>query len=210
MTMFTSLNANLPVTTRALIGFVDFTGAHKLQILLGVAVAVFIGIVGFRQPAARYRLDRLMLRMPVLGPVNLMNEMARFSQTMALLIHAGLPLPNVLDMAQQTTGNRVMRDAVSGVKKRLIQGEGLAAPMSENTLFPRLLVQMVKVGEESGNMESTLNVVAESYETEAQDKLSGLISMIEPTMTIIMGLMVAFIALSVITPMYSILSSVGH
>jgi type IV pilus assembly protein PilC len=104
----------------------------------------------------------------------------------------------------------VMRDALATVKQRLIQGEGLAAPMSENRLFPRLLVQMVKVGEESGSLESTLKVVAESYEAEAQDRLSGLISMIEPTMTIIMGLMVAFIALSVITPMYSILSSVGH
>jgi type IV pilus assembly protein PilC len=112
-----------------------------------------------------------------------------------------------MNIAQQTTSNRVICKALSEVRQGLVQGQGISAPMLENKLFPRLLVQMVRVGEETGNLESTLNIVAESYETEANDKLSGLIAMIEPAMTVGLGLLVAFVALSVISPMYSILSS---
>ena len=209
MTLFTSLEADLPITTRLLLGVIDFTTSHELHILLGIVAVIFIAIVGFRQPAIRYQLDRLLLTMPILGPVNLMNEMARFSQTTSLLIHSGLDLPSIMNIAQQTTGNRVMGEALSKVRQGLVQGEGLSAPMLENKVFPRLLVQMVKVGEETGNMEATLNIVAESYENEANDKLSGLIAMIEPTVTICLGILVAFIALSVISPMYSILSAVN-
>ncbi len=208
-TMFTSMGADLPLTTKLLIGIIGFAASYKLHILVAIVVLVVIAIAGFRQPAVRYKLDRLLLTVPILGPVNLMNEMAHFSQTTSLLIHAGLSLPDIMNIAQQTSGNRVMCEALSKVRQGLVQGEGISAPMLENKLFPRLLVQMVRVGEETGNLESTLNIVAESYETEANDKLSGLIAMIEPTMTVGLGLLVAFVALSVISPMYSILSSFG-
>jgi type IV pilus assembly protein PilC len=172
----------------------------------GLGVVLLAAFVSLRQPAVRYRFDHFLITMPVLGPVNLMNEMSRFSQTMSLLVRAGLPLPSTMDMAQRTSGNRVVRESLSKVKHSLMEGKGLSGPMFEDKIFPRLLAQMVKVGEETGNLESTMGVVADHYETEANDKLNGLIAMIEPTMTIALGLAVAFIAVSVITPMYSLLS----
>ena len=207
MTMFTSMDAELPLTTKLLIGMMGFIDAYKLHLLVGLGVVIFVGIIFFRQPPVRYQLDRLMLTVPLIGPVNLMNEMSRFSQTIALLIHAGLPLPDIIDMTRQTSGNRVMQNALVHVQRDLVQGEGLSGPMSKHKIFPRLLVQMVMVGEESGNLESTLNLVATSYESEADDRLSGLIALIEPAMTVGLALMVAFIALSVISPMYSILGT---
>jgi len=208
-TMFTSMDAELPITTKMLIGFMDFVTAYKLHLLAGIGAAVFAAIICFKQPATRYHLDRWLLAMPIIGPVNSMNEMSRFSQIVALLLHAGLPLPDIIGMVRQTSSNRVMQEALTKVQHELIQGEGLSGPMSKNKIFPRLLVQMIMVGEESGNMESTLGIVADSYESEADDRLSGMIALIEPVMTIALGLTVAFIALSVISPMYSIMGAFG-
>jgi type IV pilus assembly protein PilC len=95
------------------------------------------------------------------------------------------------------------------VRTGLLEGEGLSGPMSRNKVFPSLLVQMVRVGEESGKLGSTLSTVASSYEAEADDKISGLISMIEPVMTVGLALIIGFIALSVITPMYSMTGKFG-
>jgi len=209
ITMFSSMDAELPAVTKLLIGLLGFTDKYKVFLLIGIIAIIFVGILSLKQPPVRYQVDKWMLTVPVLGPVNLMNEMARFSQTIALLLHAGLPLPDIIDMTRQITNNRVLQDALGKVQRDLVQGEGLSGPMTKHKLFPPLLVQMVMVGEESGNLESTLSVVANSYETEADDRLSGLIALIEPAMTIGLALMVAFIALAVITPMYSIMGSVN-
>ena len=207
ITMFSSMDTELPLVTKLLIFVLNFVESYKLYLLAGAGLVVFAGVASFKQPSVRYQIDRWLLTVPILGPVNLMNEMARFSQTIALLIHAGLPLPDIIDMTRQITSNRVFQEALGKVQRDLVQGEGLSGPMTKHKLFPPLLVQMVMVGEESGNLESTLGVVANSYETEADDRLSGLIALIEPAMTIGLALMVAFIALAVITPMYSIMGS---
>ena len=145
-----------------------------------------------------------MLKAPVIGNAKLKGEMARFSRTLALMSHAGLPLPETIAAARQTSSNMVIKESLAKVRTGLIQGEGLSGPMSRDKTFPNLLVQMVMVGEESGKLESTLDTVARSYETEADEAISGMVSMIEPVMTIVLGIAVAFIALSVIMPMYSI------
>lgn len=205
MTMFTSLGAELPITTKILVGFMDFIESYKLFVLVGIVALVFAVIVSLRQEPVRYQLDRLMITAPVIGTVNIMNEMSRFSRTITLLLHAGLPLPDIINMARDTSSNRLIREALGQVQSDLVQGEGLSIPMGKHKLFPKLLVQMVMVGEESGNLESTMNIVADNYESEADDKIGGLIALIEPTMTIGLALMVGFIAISVISPMYSIM-----
>ena len=205
MDMFTSLGADLPITTKLLVAFMGIVDSYKLYILIGMVVIVIAVIFSLRQEKARYYLDHFMIKVPVLGQVNLMNEMARFSQTITLLLHAGLPLPDIINMTQRISSNRVIQEALGQVQNDLVQGEGLSAPMGKHSLFPRLLVQMVMVGEESGNLESTMSIIADNYQREADDKISSLISLIEPAMTIGLALVVAFIAISVISPMYSIM-----
>jgi len=100
----------------------------------------------------------------------------------------------------------VIKESLAKVRTGLIQGEGLSGPMSRDKTFPNLLVQMVMVGEESGKLESTLDTVARSYETEADEAINGMMAMIEPVMTLALGLIVGFIAISVILPMYSMTS----
>jgi type IV pilus assembly protein PilC len=125
-----------------------------------------------------------------------------------MLLKAGLRLPQVIDIARQTTRNRIIRQALSDVRDRLVQGEGLAQPMADIVLFPRLLVEMVVVGEKTGAMDSTLATLADFYERRVDRKIDTLIAMIEPVLTVIIGLIVVFIALSMITPLYSILRSI--
>lgn len=203
MDTLTAMDVPLPLTTRMLMGFTDFTSGNILPLFGGIGLAVLVAVLYIRRPSGRYKLDRLLLAVPVVGKANLMVEMARFGRTLALLVRVGLPLPEILEMARRTSGNLVVKDALADVRTQLIQGEGLSGPMSKNKLFPRLLVQMVTVGEESGKLESTLETAAISYEAEADEKISGMISMIEPTMTIVLAVIIGFIALSVITPMYS-------
>lgn len=202
--MFTAMDVELPITTRIMIGATNFFSANILFLAMGAVLAGLGAYLYVRRPAGRHQFHRLLLALPVIGKANLMGEMARFSRTLALLIHAGLPLPEILELTRRTSGNMVVKEALNRVRTGLVQGDGLSGPMSNDKIFPRLLVQMIVVGEESGRLESTLDTVAAAYETEADDRISGMVSMIEPAMTLFLAVIIALIALSVITPMYSL------
>ncbi len=123
------------------------------------------------------------------------------------MLKAGLRLPQTLDIGIETLGNRTVRQALKEVREDLVQGQRFSQPLAANDLFPRLLVEMVSVGEKTGTLDSALATVADYYERRVDQKIDMLISMIEPLLTVAIGLVVLFIALSMITPLYSILSS---
>jgi type IV pilus assembly protein PilC len=148
-----------------------------------------------------------MLKIPVIGTIVTERSMQYFCQTTAMLLQAGLRLPMIMDIIILTNRNRIIRQALSHVRDSLVQGEGLSQPMAENELFPPLLVEMVVVGEKSGAMDTTLVTLADFYDKKVSRRIDILISMIEPVLTVIVGLVVIFIALSMITPLYSILRS---
>ena len=207
--MFDSLDADLPVTTRILIGVVNFVSANKLLLLLAGGALGALAVICSRRPETRLTLDRLLLRIPVIGSISLQGEIARLSRVMSALVRGGLALPETMELAADTARNRAVKQALTEVQEELILGQGLSGPMSQIRLFPPVLVQMVKVGEETGTLDSTLVTVADFYEAEAQAKTDAFISLIEPLMTAGIALMVGFIALSVITPMYSIMGEIG-
>jgi type IV pilus assembly protein PilC len=160
-----------------------------------------------RLPSVKLARDRLLLKIPLIGNINIERSMQQFCQTASMLLKAGLRLPQIMDIVMQTNRNQIIRQALSNVRGRLVQGEGLSQPMSENGLFPVLLVEMVVVGEKTGAMDSTLATLAGFYERKVDRRIDVLISMIEPLLTLIIGVVVIFIALSMITPLYSILRS---
>jgi len=206
--LFSSLGVELPLTTRLLIAIADFLINYKFHLLLGL-LSLTILIIGFiRLPVGKLTMDRLMLKIPLIGAINIQRNMSLFCQTTATLLRAGLLLPPIMDIVIQTIGNRVIRQALVDVREKLVQGQGLSQPMAAISLFPRLAVEMVVVGEKTGNLESTLATVADFYEESADHRMNTLISMIEPALTVVVGVVVIFIALSMITPLYSILRSV--
>lgn len=208
ISLFDSLHASLPWTTTLLLNISNFLMAHGIAVLIGLAVVVILIIVLLRNPSVKLARDKYILKMPIFGNIIIERSMGMFCQTASMLLQAGLRLPQVIEIVIQTNRNQVIRQALSDVRERLVQGEGLSQPMSENKLFPPLLVEMTMVGEKTGAMDTTLGTLAEFYEKEVDRKIDSLISMIEPALTIIIGVVVIFIALSMITPLYSILKSI--
>jgi type IV pilus assembly protein PilC len=145
-----------------------------------------------------------MLRLPLVGRIIQLGELSRCCRTMALLIKVGLPLPEVLAVTIHSITNTVVDENLAGVQQDLIRGEGLSRPMEKRNIFLPLMTQMVKVGEETGNLENTLFTVAESFEADANDKTNSLVALIQPVMTIVLGLVIGFIVLAMMSAMYSI------
>jgi type IV pilus assembly protein PilC len=150
-----------------------------------------------------------MVTLPKIGRINLLNELAAACRSLSLLYGSGLPLPEAMTLVVQGSGNKAMKQALQDVQQSMIAGAGLSAPMRQNKLFLPLMVQMTSVGEQTGNLDHTLNTVAESYETESDDKTKALIEMLTPAMTLIIGGIVGFIAVSMLSAMYSIYSAAG-
>ncbi len=202
--MFSSMNVDLPLPTRILISVTGLINEYPLYILIAFAVLGAIILWLFKQPTGRRLLDRVRLTLPVIGPPALMSELGRFARTLAVLVGAGLKLQEIMGMLPQSTDNRVFRNALNRVNESLLLGEGLADPMSRIDIFPPLLVQMVAVGEESNTLDFTMGVVADFYETAAEEKATAMVGLIGPLSTIGIALMVGFVAVSVILPMYTL------
>lgn len=207
--LYTSFNVELPLATRMLISITDWLFQYGLYLLLVIIAAVVIGYIYSRTPTGRYQRDRLMLRLPVVGRILLLSELSRCCRTMALLFRVGLPLPEIMSMAIHSTNNKVMAEALSEVQQELIRGQGLSKPMARRALFLPLMVQMVAAGEETGNLDNTLTTVAQSYEVEADDRTSAAVGLIQPAMVVLIAIVIGFVAISMVTAMYSIYGQVG-
>lgn len=207
--MFKALNVELPLPTRMLIAITELFTTHTLYILIAGAFLVALVLWLVKQPTGRRLLDRVRLRMPIIGPPALMSELGRFARSLSVLVSAGLKLQEIMELLPQSTTNRVFRDALEQVHERLIMGEGLAEPMSRLDIFPPLMVQMVAVGEETNSLDFTMGVVADFYETAAEERTAAMVGMIGPLSTIGIALLVGFIAISVIMPMYTITGAFG-
>lgn len=206
--LYSSFKTELPLATRLLIGAADWLSQYGLYLLLAIAGVVVVGYIYTRTPTGRYQWDKLQLRMPVVGRINLLGELSRTCRTMALLLRVGLPLPQIMAMAVNGSSNKVMVEALTGVQQELIRGEGLSRPMAKREVFLPLMVQMATVGEETGSLDNTLTTVAQSYEIEADDKTSRAVGLIQPALTIFIGILVAFVAVALLSAMYSIYGQV--
>ncbi|MEE8354091.1 MAG: type II secretion system F family protein [Dehalococcoidales bacterium] len=205
--MFESMQAELPLPTVIMIALTNFVTSYQLEIVIGVAVIAALVLWLVRLPAGRRVFDRLRLQAPVIGPPTLMGEMARFARTVSVMVGTGMNLQEIMEMVPHTTSNSVMRNALHQVNDALLLGEGMSGPMSHIPLFPALLVQMVAVGEETNTMEFTMGVVADFYETTAEEKAQAMVALVGPLSTIGIALLVGFIAVSIMLPMYTLTGS---
>jgi len=207
--MFSAMNVELPLPTRILIALTEFVQNYPLYLLIGVSVLFAIVLWMAKRPSGKRIFDRLRLSLPIIGPPALMSELGRFARTLSVMVSAGLKLQETMELLPQATTNMVFRDSLNKVNERLLLGEGLSAPMSRVNLFPPLLVQMVAVGEESNTLDFTMGVVADFFETAAEEKTAAMVGMIGPVSTIGIALLVGFIAVSVIMPMYTLTGAFG-
>lgn len=209
MGLYAALGADLPMTTRALLAISGFLLSYWWAILLAV-LGVAAGLYAYiKTPAGRYWWDSAVLKMPLLGSVTLFRELSRYASTVSTLFRAGVPLPEIMTLSIDNAQNKVIVDALTTVRDEMLKGQGLSRPMSRNPIFPALIVQMAAVGEGTGNLDTTMDTVALSYEMEANDRTDALIAAITPATTLIMGGIVAFIALALVSAMYGVFGQLG-
>jgi type IV pilus assembly protein PilC len=201
--MYESLGVELPAVVKLMVTAGEKGKEYGLFLIIGVLAVIVISYLYVKTPRGRYAFDKMLLKIPVMGRIRQLSELSRFCRSMALLFNSGLPLPEIMLLSVKSSGNKVVAQALTDVHEDMVKGEGLSGPMGKNSLFLPMMVQMVKVGEETGSIDNTLIAVANSFETEAEDKMRQAIGLIQPTMTIAIGGIVGFIAMTLMSAMTS-------
>ncbi|HKV31345.1 MAG TPA: type II secretion system F family protein [Candidatus Dormibacteraeota bacterium] len=205
--IFAEFRVELPLSTRILIGFVTFTQNWGLAIGAVVAAAtVSIGLA-LRTERGALAKDALLLKLPVLGPIVLSAILNRFARMLSMVLKAGVPLGQTFDAVIAGTGNRIFQKRLASMRDQMTGGDGFAGPLARTRLFPPMMTQMVRVGEETGTLDAYLEQAADFYEEELEYRIRAMTSLIEPIMTVGVGLVVGFIAVSLISAMYGLIGA---
>lgn len=209
MDLFTSFDAQLPLPTRILMAITDFVTSYTLWLLGGIGAVVIASGLFLRSEPGRLFLDRLVLRIPLIDRITIQGAVARMARSMCSLLRAGISVPEILRMVIRTQNNRVIKASLQKVEQELLQGHGLSDPLAADPLFPRMLVQMVRVGEETGSLDGNMETLAIFYEEEVDRAVKALTDAIQPALTLFIGGVVGFVAVSVIMPMYTLIGAIG-
>lgn len=207
--IFETMQLELPLTTSLMLNSSDYFREYWY-----IALVVMVGsAIGFRLLArtdkGRYAIDAAKLRIPVFGDLILKTGVSRFARTFGTLISSGVPVLRALDIVADTAGNRVITETVTRAQASIKEGDKISTPLYSSKIFPVMVTQMIAVGEETGRLDQMLEKVANFYDEEVDATLKALTSLIEPLMIVGLGLIVGFIAISVISPIYSLVGSLG-
>ena len=206
--MFAQFEADLPLITRLFLGFGSFLSNYMFYLLAIMAGLVGAGIWFVKRPTGRKWLDMALLKIPLLGPINTLREVAHFARTTSLLLSGGLSMPDTMEMAIQTTNNSTVRGTLTDIHTGIMKGYGLTDSMSSSDIFPPIFIQMVKISEQTGMLNEDLMAIAESYEQDVDERVNSLLTMLEPCLLIGVGLGVGVIAVSVIMPIYTMMGQI--
>ncbi|TIC88843.1 type II secretion system F family protein [Nocardioides sp. GY 10113] len=207
---FTDLDSELPLPTRMLLAVTDFLGGYWWLLLGSVAVVAVLLSLVLRFERGRYLRDALLLRTPVLGETIQYALVERFCRTMASMVSAGVSLQEALRTATDSLHNRVFVKRLDEVTELMLEGQGMAGPLSRTGLFPGTASAMLRVGEDTGSLDTQLEVTAEYYETELGYKIARLTSLFEPLVIVVMGGLVGFVAIALVSAMYGVYGQVGQ
>ncbi len=200
----------LPPVTTALIATSEFLSNYGLYMFGGfIILYVLLRLGRAMSEGFKYHTDYIALYSPVAGTLIRKISLAQFCQTFGILFGSGLEILKCLDAAKQTAGNLVLIEALESIRERVQEGFPLSQAMTKSGEFPNLVVRMVKVGEESGNLTGVLAQVTEFYEKDVNEAIDAMITMIEPTLTVLLGGMILWIAAAVFGPIYDSLGSMG-
>jgi len=205
---FESLNAKLPLPTRMLLAVTDFLSQWWWALLVGLGVVIVAVVGALQTEGGRHAKDRFLLAVPVLGQTIQYALVERFCRVLASMVSAGVALPEALRVASESLRNRVYTQGLAGVNEAMLEGEGIAGPLAKTGLFPPTASQMLRVGEETGTLDGQLEVTAQYYETELDYKLKKLTALFEPAIIVVMGLLVGFVAVALVSAMYGIFNQV--
>ena len=196
----------LPGITLFVIGCSNAVKNHWGLILIGIAALFVVIKVAGKSPAGRVILDRIALRAPLLGDLNRKTAISRFSRTLGTLVTSGVPILQALNITRETAGNAVIAKAITQVHDSVKEGESIVLPLEASGAFPPMVISMIDVGEETGQLPEMLLKIAEVYDDEVDNSVAGLTSMLEPLMIVFLALVVGTIVIALFMPLISIIS----
>jgi len=208
--IFNGFGIELPLPTKILIGVSNFcTNFWCVVLLLGVIAALFVIFRRFQtsETGAR-KLDEWRMKMPIFGNVVKINLFAQFARTLGTLLQNGVPVLMALKITEQVMPNRLLRDAIAQTREAVTDGKTLAQPLANSKLFPQLMIDLVRIGEDTGDVPGSLNNIADTYESELEMALRVMSDLIGPALIIVMAIAVGFLLLSIFLPLFRLISEI--
>ncbi|MEW6723941.1 MAG: type II secretion system F family protein [Bacillota bacterium] len=206
---FGQLGAELPAMTRALLSAGDFLKRHWWGIPLVLVLVRLAWWAVFLRPDRQLWLDGVKLRLPIFGELTYKRAVARFARTLSTLLQSGVPVLVSLEVAKKTLDNRYLGEAIGRCQQAVLEGESLAAPMRESGIFTPMFLEMIAVGEETGELEQMLAKVAGFYDEEVNTKADKMAQLLEPVIIVVLAVVVGGILLSIVVPMFDIYGQIG-
>lgn len=208
MNIFQGFNVQLPLPTLFLIGVTNFL--LKFWWLLGlviITIVIFFKRYQSSEAGAR-KLDELRMKIPVIGKVVKLNLFGQFARTLGTLLQNGVPVLTALKITEEVLSNRIVKEAIAKTREAVTDGKTLAQPLAASKIFPQLMVDLVRIGEETGDVPGALNNIADTYEGELEIGLRVMTQLIEPIMIIMIAMIVGFLLLSLLLPMFRLISQI--
>ena len=205
-TLFQGLGAQLPLPTRVVIQASNYLVEYGWILILALG-AIGYGIKRYYgTPGGRRMIDKLLLRMPILGGILRKVAVARFCRTLSTLLASGVPILDGLDITARTAGNAIIESAIYTTRTSIERGETISAPLRETNVFPSMVVQMINVGETTGALDAMLSKIADFYEEEVDSAVAGLLTLMEPVMIAFLGVVVGGIVIAMYMPIFDLIS----
>jgi type IV pilus assembly protein PilC len=203
---YASFGAQLPLVTRIIVGISDALRAQFLLIMIALAAAIAAFVTWVKQPGQKARFDRLILRLPVVGDIAAKFATSQMARTLATLLGGGLPLVNSLDIATRSIGNQFIAKELEVVSARVREGASFAAALEARHVFPEVAVKMAEVGESTGALQDMLNTVADFFDEEISTNMERFVTLVEPVLLVIMGIVIAGLLLALYMPLFQLSS----
>jgi type IV pilus assembly protein PilC len=204
--LFAGLGAQLPLPTRLVISASNGIVSYGIFILMGLGLMVYGLGQYYATPNGRRVIDRILLKMPVLGDILRKVAVARFCRTLSTLLASGVPILDGLDITARTAGNAIIEDAIQVTRTSIERGETISGPLRETNVFPSMVVQMINVGETTGALDAMLSKIADFYEEEVDTAVAGLLTLMEPVMIAFLGVIVGGIVIAMYLPIFDLIS----
>ncbi len=206
--MFADAGVPLPLPTRFVIAMSAFLQAYWWAVVLGIAGAVFAIRMYYKTDAGHLTVDRLLLRMPVMGNLLRKSAVSRFTRTLGTLVASGVSILEGLEITARTAGNRVIHDAVMQSRSSIAGGDTISDPLKRSGVFPPMVVQMINVGEQTGGLDEMLSKIADFYDEEVDAAVESLLAAMEPIMIVVLGVIVGGMIVSMYLPIFDMINTV--
>ena len=208
--LFEGFGATLPLPTVIVLEASRIVRAYLLVMLAGLVAAVVGLRFYYRTPGGKMAIDRLLLRLPVFGPLIRKVAVAKFTRTLGTLVSSGVSILEGLDITARTAGNKVVEEAVLKARTTIAQGKTIAEPLQASGVFPVMVVQMIAVGEQTGALDRMLNKIADFYDEEVDVAVAGLTALLEPLLVIFLGVIIGGVVIAMYLPIFKLISVVGN